>query len=271
MRRARSLLLISLCLLAPAVSSAARVSPLEGQPAVRHRHELRKGRFEVGPSFAVTMNRFVRHAVLFGIKPEYHINDYFSIGADVLVFGVGADTSITGEVEKQFDKQPQLWQKLRNRFADIKFAADVRFAFTPFAGKVALFSKLFWAYDMYIYAGVAVVQTKNSGDNNSDFFEGQPDADNDVNAANEGWRPGMSFGLGVHFYFTNWFSMGLELKNLAFADNESGGDFTRGLVGAEKDGGGKILVNGDDKKFVNHVMFGWNFTFFFPVRVVQSR
>ena len=45
-----------------------RKSPLENAPAIRHRYELRDGRFELGPSFHVSLNRSLRNAVLFGAR-----------------------------------------------------------------------------------------------------------------------------------------------------------------------------------------------------------
>lgn len=89
--------------LLPLSASAKRVSPLEGQPAVRHKHELRSGRFEIGPAFSISMNRYVRHAFTVGAKLEYHINDYFSVGAN-MEYGIGFDTSITGELEREYVK-----------------------------------------------------------------------------------------------------------------------------------------------------------------------
>jgi len=272
MRRTLTLTLL-LALLVPTAAYAKRVSPLEGQPAVRHRHELRKGRFEIGPAFSISLNRYVRHAMTFGAKIAYHINDYFSVAADV-EYGIGIDTSITTKLEEAYvaslaagTATGASWDQVHRRFADIKLQGDVRFVFTPMSGKVALFSKLFWAYDFFFFAGLGFAQTKNSGDNQNDFgVTGQ----DDVNAANEGFRLGPAFGFGVHFFFTNWFSMGLELKDTLFADNESGGDVTRGLEADEK-AASAILINGDDKKWANHVFVGINFTFFFPYRVVQSR
>jgi outer membrane beta-barrel protein len=273
MLRRITLLTLLLSLLVPADAFAKRVSPLEGQPAVRHRHELRKGRFEIGPSFAISLNRYVRHALTFGARMAYHINDYFSVGADV-EYGVGFDTSVTTKLEEAFVAASSsstagsaTWDQVHKRFADIKLQGDVRFTFTPMSGKVALFSKLFWAYDFFFFAGLGFAQTKNSGDNPNDF--GVKDIDK-VNDANEGFRLGPTFGFGVHFFFTNWFSMGLELKDTLFADNESGGDITRGLEPNEKTANA-ILIDGDDKQWSNHIFVGLNFTFFFPYRVVQSR
>ena len=45
------------------------------------------------------------------------------------------------------------WGAKADRFADIKLQGDVRLVFTPFAGKMGVFGKLFFAYDFFAFAG----------------------------------------------------------------------------------------------------------------------
>jgi outer membrane beta-barrel protein len=246
--------LVSLLLL-PCLAGAAeeRRSPLEGQPAVRHRLELRKGRFEGGISTGVSLNRFLRHAILVGAKLEYHLTDWLGVGAD-FGYGIGLDTGLSGEIKGKYDANE--WSIVSKRFSDIKLAGDVRATLTPFTGKLALFSKLFFNYDFYAFGGVALAMTENGG-SAGDF------GDDDVDAANEGFRVGAAFGFGMHLFFNKWFSMGLELKDLMFADNESGFDLTRGLEQDEVEES-TVKVNGDDSSFTSHFFVGMNFTFYLP-------
>ncbi len=265
----KTLVLICLGLVLPGVASAKRENPLEGQPAVRHKEELRKGRFEIGPGFNFSLNRFLRHQILFGLKLEYHINDYFSIGADI-GYGVGLNTGMSDELAAQFSTPDDqaLWGKLKKRFSDVQLAGDVRFSFTPMSGKLALFSKLFMAYDFYIFAGFGFGLTKHGdGSVSGDYAL---TSDDDIDKAVAGFHPGFVVGLGMHIFFARWMSMGIEVKDLGFADNESGGDFTRGLK-PDEIAKAKILVNGDDNKFANHVFIGINFTFYLPPSVEISK
>ena len=240
-------------LLLPSLAGAEDKSPLANQPAVRHRQELRQGRFELGLSTGISLNRMVRNALLVGAKLEYHLSDWLSVGAD-FGYGIGFDTGLSSEIEGSYTA-PE-WDTVKKRFADIQFAGDVRVACTPFSGKFSIFSKLFLNYDFYGFAGLGLAMTKNNGD-----YSG----DDDVNAANEGFRLGPAFGLGMHVFFLKFFSMGLELKNIMFADNPTGGDLTRGLSDEELARGiGTVLVNGDDQNFMSHWFVGLNFTFFLP-------
>jgi len=241
-------------------------NPLEGQPAVRHREEVRSGRFEIGPSVSFSLNRFVRHAILIGGKLEYHIADYLSLGAD-LGYGVGIDTGLTSELAGQYANDAARWEQLRRRFADIQFAGDARLSFTPFTGKMALFSKIFLGYDFYGFGGFGFAKTKNNGSNVADFGA---NAGDDIDAANEGFRAGAAFGAGIHLFFNQFVALGIEFKDILFSDNESGGDLTRGLT-AEELAQKKVIVNADDRKFSNHFFVGLNLTFYLPTKAEISR
>jgi outer membrane beta-barrel protein len=251
---------------------AERKSPLEGQPAIRHRYEMRKGRFELGPAFGFTINRSLRHAILFGAKLQYHLNDWLSLGAD-FGYGIGIDSGLTTELKNQCgtscigsasdpsqNDDVKAWDEHQNRFSNIQLAGDIRVNFTPVAGKMGIFSKLFIGYDFYIFGGLGLAMLSNKADNISA----------DVDGVSQGFRVGPAFGIGMHLFFTKFFSMGVEIKDIAFSDNESGGDVTRGLSDAEI-AQNKILVDGDDKQFSNHWLVGINFTFFLPAAVEMSR
>lgn len=247
---------------------AERKNPLEGQPAIRHFFELRKGRFELGPSFAFSLNRALRQAITFGLKLEYHLSDMFSVGAD-FGYGIGVDTGLTTELERQYADDQGTFKQLRDRFSDIQLAGDIRFAFTPISGKLGIFAKLFVWYDLYAFAAVALVNTTNKYE--GDSLDRKPDIATQ-DALSSGFRVGPAFGFGMHIFFTRFFSMGLEIKNLIYLDNESGGDMTRGISDKELAMGvGTILYDGDDRQFEGHWFFGMNFTFFLPTEPELSR
>jgi len=258
--------------LASTDARAERKSPLEGQPAIRHRYEMRKGRFELGPSFGFTINRSLRHAILFGAKLQYHLNDWLSLGAD-FGYGISIDSGLTSELKNQCgsscigsasdpsqNDNVKPWDEHQKRFSNIQLAGDVRVTFTPISGKMGIFSKLFVGYDLYAFAGLGLAMLSNKAD-------GIP---SEADGVSQGIRIGPAFGLGMHLFFTKWVSMGVEIKDLAFSDNESGGDVTRGLSDAELTQN-KILIDGDDKQFSNHWLVGVNFTFFLPAKVEMSR
>lgn len=268
---------LGLVLVATTAIAKEAKNPLDGQPAVRHRIELREGRFEVGPSFSFTLNRAVRDSVLFGVKLNYHIFDTFSVGAEV-AGGLAYNTGLANELKDSYEenKEQALWDKKQKRMSDLVMAGDIRATWTPIYGRIAVFSKLFVLYDLYLFGGFGMAYTKNSADS-TDF------PNEDVDATNEGFRPGLTLpGIGMHIYFNNWVSLGLEVKNIMFEDNETGADQTRGLQDDEiaqfAACGNTItancspyLVNGDDRTFSMHWLIGVNVTFFLPLEPNISR
>lgn len=239
-------------------AAAERRGPLAGQPAVRLRRELRDDRFELGPSLGFALNRAYRHAVMLGAKLEYHLSDAFSLGAEI-AYGLPFDTGLTGELETSYAGQSAAWREQHSRLSDLRLAGDLRAVFTPISGKLALFSALFLHYDCYVFAGFGMGLLANATD------------DPGVDAANAGFRPGGAWGLGLRVFANHYVALGLELKDLLFADNPSGGDTTRGLSAVEKQRGGVPVVDGDDQSLQHHFFFGMNATFFFPRAVVVSR
>jgi outer membrane beta-barrel protein len=272
---------LALTLLVASTALAERRNPLEGQPAVRHRHELRASRFEIGPSFGFSVNRSLRQSITFGLKLAYHLSDWFSVGAD-FGYGIGIDTGLTSELERQYSDgstaaRPSCpldkfgnpacgWDQLKERFSDVALSGDIRFAFTPISGKLAIFSKLFISYDLYAFAGLGLAILKNN-------FE---TTDKDHDGVSSGFRAGPAWGFGMHMYFTKFFSVGVETKDLIYLDNETGDDHTRGLGDTELSvwrdtGKTKIVVNSEDSKLLQHWYVGINFTFFLPIQAVGSR
>jgi outer membrane beta-barrel protein len=245
-------------------AQAPGVKPLEDQVAIRHRYELLESRFEVGVGLGFTLNRAFMNAILLELRAQYHINQYISVGTN-WGFGINYTSSLTGELDDTYsgdtgvDSQTVFDKKLE-ALSRLQIVGDVRVAFTPFYGKLGIFSSLFMNYDFYGFVGVAFGKTTNdTGDSN-------------IDETNDQFNVGFAWGLGMHVFVTNWLSVGLEFKDLIFNDNESGNDITRGLQADEQQGCVPTdittcrAINSDDRSFLHHFFFGFNVTFFFPMR-----
>ena len=287
---------LTILLGAPTAHAESKINALEGQPAVRHRVELRKGRFEIGPVIQFTLNRLVRDSALFGIKAEYHILDSLSVGLEIAggpSFGnalsvemwesyvdEGTDDLEGAALDAHHAKGLLTWKEHAARMSNIHMAGDIRVTWTPIYGRIAFFSNLFVLYDMYIFGGFGMAYIKNNFDaNSSDPYDDFRNGDG-VDATNEGFRPGLTLpGIGVHIYINNWIAIGLEVKNIMFEDNETGGDLTRGLTDTEREkfaacgnqinyAAGSIcmpsVIDSDDREFITHWFLGLNLTFFLP-------
>lgn len=259
--------------------------------AVRNRKLLVAKRFEATPLFESTINADFRHIVGGGLKLEYHFSDRFSIG----VIGVGSTALNTSLVNKITPTLPTEQQKQdminagmtvrdpsQEEFLDHLNSMPVHGAayvsLTPWYGKLAAFSQAYVAFDFYFQAGVSFAQLKSDCPDTicSDKFPGQSHmsgmdtipADNDPNndaPLNNGGRVGLYLGGGIHVFLNDFLALDLTVRDYAFSDNPSGGDYNADLfVGPSK-------TLGDDNRFLNHLFFGAGLSIMLPTTVKRTR
>jgi outer membrane beta-barrel protein len=264
----------TITLLAVPTVASAREDILKGQPDVRNKYEYRAQRFELAPTFEMTVNADYKHAVSGGIKAEYHLSDSLSFGASIF-FGTGIDTALTGQVSNSLpdshgpDGDPT---PTRAEFEDhlntIPLHGSVHATFTPWFGKMALFGKGFVAFDLYVTGGFGFANLKtNWGEDNC-----APEADGQVNGMdvfddprndcpyNSGFRPGVMIGVGMHVYLSKWIALDIAFRDYFFNDNPSGQD-------ANKDG----QVDSSDPRFLGHLFYGVGISFMLPPKIKVTR
>lgn len=254
----------------------ARKSPLEGQPAVRHKYELRLQRFEVAPTFEATVGADYKHTLSGGIKAEYHLSDTLSFGG-LVFFGASMDTGLTEQIRDSLpttqspaDPTPSR-QTFDNHLNTMPIHGGIHATFTPWFGKMALFGKTFLAFDMYVSGGFGFAVLKNEfGEDycapkpdpmDPAYSEQNPNVDprNDC-PYNSGFKPGLQFGAGMHVFLSKWVALDFSFRNYMFSDNPSGLDFNA-------DG----RVDSDDPRFMSHLFFGVGVSLFLPPKVKISR
>src|SRR5258708_2191572 len=86
-----------LLVLGASAAHADRRNVLEDQPEIRHKVEMRKARFEITPSFVMSINQDFRHFVGAGIVLQMHITDWLGIGLQG-AFGGGVDSGLTSNL-----------------------------------------------------------------------------------------------------------------------------------------------------------------------------
>ena len=256
MNKKRFALLVTLAVTAlPIAAQAQRKSPLADAPAIRRRYELRATRFELSAGIGSTLNQDYFHSVFFNIKAGFHVNDWLSIGA----FGDFAVANVaTGFQDKLINSldpngNPQI-QREPNRtdaqasMQKISSILGAQLEFTPFAGKYSLFGKLFANYDLYLFVGAAGINVKAAGGN-------VPACDNNTTFSCQlsGIKPGATFGLGWHSFFTNWVALNLELRDVLAQLNPAG-----------RDTNGDLKADQNDVSWTHTYVIGANLTFYLP-------
>ncbi len=234
-----------------------RRSPLADAPAVRHRQELRRLRFEIGPGAATTIGQDYYHAIMVGGKANFFLADWLAIGG-YAAYNLTPDfkTSFHERLEqvlptmtRPMDRAPTQ-QDARAGMNKIGQVFAVQAELVPFSGKYSLFGKIFASYDFYAFGGPG-------------FINFVADRDPCTTPGNScpvtGLKIGGNFGLGMRSYFNNFFSMDVEVRDLLLRNNPAGRDET-----------GDRIADDQDLSWDSNYMIGLNLTFFLPPRAPVS-
>lgn len=301
-------------LAAPADAQAAKKGPLEGEPVVRNKLQLRKLRFNVTPVVGMSLSQPFVHKGYVGGRLGFHFTDWIGIRAGFMYGAVSLEsqllkdlndprglpvgippgsTSDTGQMcdsgapcrpNSQRDNPAPLVHDFRAGLTEATWQSSVDVVFTPFAGKLGIFSAIFTEYDIYIFGGLGLVQY-------SKFYEDQSTAEllgldvSDPNnpqycvdpstgaanrecllnpvAADTGVHVGGSFGAGVHLFITDWVAINSEIQDIVTSNNHTG------LNGTVDDIPPR--VDNDDKDVFHNVTLQLGAKFYFPPKAKRTR
>lgn len=242
-------------------------NPLEGQPAVRRRLELRKNRFEISPGFMFSFNQDFRQFLGGSLTLQYHITDWLGIAIQG-AYGINYDTGLAQRIAQRLPSSANTLQpsQFRDHLADIRYVFSGFVTITPFSGRLAFFNAGSIRYDFYALAGVGALILTNNWDPNASGNDNTPNCDggdpNRCNPNNDGLALGLMVGGGAHLFFTQWFGLNFEIRDYIAATNPGGldvnGDPARQITGA-------------DRTFNNNLFITAGLSFIVPPRAKVSR
>jgi len=279
MRTHTTLLLTATTALAVGLSIASPVhaerrNPLEGQPAIRYRKEIRRLRLEISPAFTTSINQDFKNAIGGGGTIAFNFLDWLGIGFEGQ-FLVNYDTPLEDEVKKAIEQtaatrypggvyktpgpNPTLDQH-NQRVLGINAVMSPFVQVTPFAGKFALFSAAFAWYDLYAKVGLGLVHYVQNDCCTVGPETMGPDPNLQDASQFAGMKVGGMIGVGAHLYFTDWVGLQLELRDYIVKANPGGGDVN----------GNRKLDSGDEGP-QNNIFFTLGVTFVLPPKARITR
>lgn len=280
-------------LAAPAHADRGR-NPLAGQPAIRHRVEMRKLRFEVTPQLMLSLNQPYLIGVGGGGALQFHLTDWLGLGAS-FHYTTNLAAPLVGRIEEALPsayagagdpssglKQPSK-QMFRDHLVGPSMLIGVYGTLTPIAGKFSLFNTLFAKYDFYGLIGVGFANLTNplldppggvyvdsAGTTRTGYVE-PLQAGNDVNLQSPqpftGLRPAGLFGIGVHMYFNHFIGLNLELRDYLYKSNPGGLDVST----SDNNSDNSPVLSGADEYLVSNLYFGLGLTIMLPPGAKTSR
>lgn len=268
-------------------------NPLAGQPAIRHRVEMRKMRFEIAPQFVMSVNQPYLIGVGGGAALQFHLTDWLGIGAS-FHYTANLAAPLAGRVEEALPslyasatdpsaglRQPSK-QMFRDHLVGPQMLIGVYGTLTPIGGKFSLFNALFANYDFYgiIGAGIVKVDTPLASGmgaypdsaNTMRMVNADPlQSGNDVNLQSPtpftGIRGAGLFGIGVHLYFNHFIGLNLELRDYLYKSNPGGLDVNT----TDNNNDNTPVLSSDDEFIVNNLYFGIGLTLMLPPSAKISR
>jgi hypothetical protein len=253
--------------------------PLAGAPAVRHERLYREGRFEIAPTVSFTLLDEYRRTIFFGGRLQYNVTDWLGFGIWGAYGAVQIDTDLTTKIDITAPRSiitavninhtldtgnGVIGRGPNNTFSDQvakwNWVIAPQAQFTPFRGKLSIFEKLFVDTDAYIFLGAAfsgLSERGNCGDGNGDPACIEPSSF----ALKNRVAPAPTFGLGLHFFFANFMSLGVEYRAIPFAWNRAGFD-----TGGSPNGFPDNKITGADQTFKFNSMINVEIGFGLPAR-----
>lgn len=131
---------------------------LKDGDAVRKRLLLREGRYSVAPSIGFTLNDAFSRTALVGAALRYNLSDTLSVGGSYH-FGMAFDSSLAEDIAA---KRPG--KIAQGGFSSVSQVASVELGYTPLFGKLALFNRLAFNYDLQAIVGGGVSLLDGDGD-----------------------------------------------------------------------------------------------------------
>jgi len=311
--------LAALITLLPDTAQAKRKSPLEGKPVVVRKLELRKLRVGITPFVGMSLSQPFVHKGYVGGKLHFDFTDWIGIrgmfaygvlnfdakllkglgtpdSAGSLPTGIPANTPENGlpvpvRGDTDFNNPAPLAHDFHAGLTRNSFLSSVDVVFTPFSGKLGLFSGIFTEYDLYLFGGLGLagfqrhypkvqstvdglgangmaLNTANPGA--PEYCRPGGDATADVNREcflhpvkpDTGVKVGASFGGGFHVFLADWAAVNLDVQDILVRNNPSGLNATTTDV--------PPVVDKKDKNWNHNVMMTLGVTFYFPPKAKRS-
>lgn len=168
--------------------------------AVQQRFIIKKGRFEVQPSWGFTMNdQFVSHN-----GPALALNYYVT---EALAVGINGNYYRPFNSDSEFNAQVRRAARVGVPLTEYDWGAALNFTYVPANGKFAGFGDFIFHYDAYVVGGVGAISTR-------------PIPVIDPENRNFQFEPKFAFnaGIGLKIFFNRWFAAVLEVRDYIFLD-----------------------------------------------------
>ncbi len=315
--------------LASGEAHAKKPGVLEGKPIVTDKIELRKLRGSVTPLIGMSLSQPYVHKGMVGGKARFDITDWIGVRGMFQYGVINIDSQlledmneglpragVTGEPgvsgtggciaglpcrpDDQLNNPAPLRQDFQAGLTRLQWQSSVDVSFTPFSGKLGMFSAIFTEYDLYVFGGLGITGWDRHYPDVDSVVDEYVDAGalpSGLNPGDEGYcvttgpmangansecllhpvtadtgvRLGGSFGAGLHLFITDWVSINLEVQDIVVRQNIVGHNATITDVPPRVNNGRSRNNNPSDRTVVHNSTFNLGATFYFPPKPKRSQ
>jgi outer membrane beta-barrel protein len=168
--------------------------------AVQQIYALRRGRFEINPYWAFSLNdQFVTHP-----GPGLAVNYYLT---NVLAIGINGTYYQPFNGDSDFNFQNRRATRLAVPLNEYFGSAAFNFTYVPMYGKFSGFGQFIFHYDGYLVGGVGAIATRPIAvidpDNRKFDYEA---------------RIAFNVGFGLRIFLNRWFAATMELRDYIYVE-----------------------------------------------------
>jgi len=168
--------------------------------AVQQIYALRRGRVELSPYWAASLNdQFVSHPGP-GLALNYYVTNVLAVGFNANYYGAFNS-------DAEFNKQVRQSTRLAIPINEYRFGANLNFTYVPLYGKFAGFGDFIFHWDAYVVGGIGALSTR-------------PKASIDPENRGFEWKTKVAFNVGMGFrvFFNRWLAAYLEIRDYAYSE-----------------------------------------------------
>lgn len=217
--------------------------------AVQRIWAKKDGRFELFPSWGISMNDpYVSHQAA-SIAASYYITEVLSVGANFLWYG---------KLNQQEDLNFQITRSFRVLIPINEYLLgwNLNFSYTPLYGKFSVFRKFIFNWDVWITGGIGMIWTRPI-----------PVIDVEYRKFDYEWRFVGNLGLGLRIFLTRYLAIATEIRNYMYMEKLE--NITPPMEWSESERADKDRWIGDSK-FTNNVMWHFGVCVYFPFNVTYK-
>jgi outer membrane beta-barrel protein len=217
--------------------------------AVQRIWAKKDGRFEVFPSWGISMNDpYVSHQAA-AVAFNYYITEVLAVGLNFLWYG---------NLNRQQDLNFQITRSFRVLIPinEYLLGFNLNFAYTPLYGKFSVFRKFIFNWDVWITGGVGMMWTRPI-----------PVIDVEYRKFDWDWRFAGNLGIGLRIFLTRYLAIATELRDYMYMEK---------LENTTPPSSWSIEERLDKKnwikasQFTNNVMWHFGICLYFPFNVTYK-